>query len=80
MEETNRAKYEWQLYEFDPVGIPSSTIFGRDGNITRSPIIVCLIIVNAGILGNVLAEEFGYARAGSDGAVGQSSGDFDLFA
>ena len=80
MEETNRAKHEWQLYEFDTVGIPSSTIFGRDGNIARSPIVMCLIVVDTGTLGNVLAEEFGYARAGSDGAVGQSSGDFDLFA
>ena len=79
MEETNSTQYEGELDEFDTLIVPRCAIFGTDGNVTRAPIVTGAEVVDAGVFGDVLAEELGDACARSDGSVGQAGGDFDLF-
>lgn len=63
MEERHSTQNKRELHKLDPVIIPSGTIFSRDGDVTGTPIVMGFKVVDTGVLGDVLAEEFGDAGA-----------------
>lgn len=79
MEERYGTKHKGKLHEFNSVVIPSGTIFGGNRDVARTPIVVGFKVVDTGIFGDVLAEEFGDARPRTYSAIGEAGGDLDLF-
>jgi hypothetical protein len=69
VEEGHCAQYEGELNEFDPRVVPGGEVFGIDGDIARSPVVVGFECVDAAVFGDVFAKKFGYPRAATDGAV-----------